>query len=156
MWPIPSTAFPTDQREADLALVCRTVQKPLRISQHPSKTATTLANPTTANKLKKTNYANLDPESCKVNKQLFNELFYNIVFFLLLRYLGLLSLQLLGESVVMRGAGEQMGETWSLFIQACPETLQPASQQRMPVHTQGKCAHTSTVPFHHLHLPTLH
>lgn len=56
--------------------------------------ATTLANPTMANKLKKTNYANLDPESCKVNKQLFNELFYNIVF-LLLRYRGLLSLQLL-------------------------------------------------------------
>lgn len=58
------------------------------------KKATTLANPTMANKLKKTNYANLDPESCKVNKQLFNELFYNIVF-LLLRYRGLLSLQLL-------------------------------------------------------------
>lgn len=34
-----------------------------------------------ADKLKKTNYANLDPESCKVNKQLFNELFYNILFF---------------------------------------------------------------------------
>lgn len=79
VWPIPSTAFPADQREADLALVRRTVQKkPYEHQNIQAKIATTLAYPT---KLKKINYANLDPESCKVNKQVFNELFYNIVFF---------------------------------------------------------------------------
>ena len=69
---------------------------------------------------------------------------FTIWLFLLLWYRGpIITAAPRRTRVVMRVAGEQMGHTQSLFIQACPETLEPASQQHMLVK-KNACIHRPT------------